>query len=229
MLRWTKCENKSVALRLLEETAHYYKTTNCSNFFAIQEAREASILLGFSTLNRQFTKRLKSLDYHPLRGAITNIVEKDIPKKAFKIALLTKKQIVKKFPKITADYLRAEWGGSVNHVSLCFDGKFKEAMEFAKAQKASRDKDLYALEVVSIIALIGIPSLALEMSKTIARKDEVDLVLAIEFFKNNQLLEAKEILEKMKAKPDFYLSEATQIALGITGHVPWQIYPFPDY
>jgi len=175
--------NRDVALKLLEETALYYKSVNSENVFAIQSSRQASVLLGFNKLSKQFTNRLKTIDYHPLRGAITNIKKSDISKDAFKLNLLTKKQILSKYPRFSENSLQEindRYFGSMNHVSLCFDGKFQDALKFANKQVSKSDRELFELEALSTIALTGNPSLALELSEHAARKDELSIILVIE-------------------------------------------------
>jgi len=223
--------NNEIALKLLEETENYYKRTNCKNHFSIRKSRQASILLKSRKLRRCFTKRLKAIDYHPLRGALTNISVERIPKKAFKIQLTTKKQIKAEYPLFTKNYPKetSNLYGDPDHIALCLEDRFNDALKAARKTSDARTRELYELETVSTIALCGHPSLALEMSKSLARKDELTLILVIEFYRNNQVAEAKDLLEKMKSNKNFYMFDSTHIALGITNHIPWKPYPFPDY
>jgi len=228
MIGRTNKIKKDVALRLLEETAAYYAVSNCKNDWAIQNARQASILLGSRKLRKFFTERLNSIDYKPIRGVITNIPRERLSSTSFEIKLLTKREVKRKYPVFSVSYL-----GQIvklypaEHITLCFEGKFDAAMQVASKSKTT--KDFHELETVSAIAVSGNPSLALEMSSRLARKDELMMILVIEFFRNNQQAEALKLLDKVKEGKNFYLYSAADMAIGIMNYIPWVIYPFPDY
>lgn len=194
--------------------------TELAPAFGIMEALEAAILLDFPDIVETLEPlHAKASLQDPLKHAISNIerYKEKLARPQNKIR--STEDLDHEYPIWTEDYLpKIIRQLDEKHLNACLIGKGERAVDLAT-------RDIDRSDVANAMLVLGHIDEAIALFPN--RPDPFDLVLAIELFRRQRREDA---LSQIDALVDIeYPGMATQLALGIAGRIPWQIYPFSDW
>lgn len=205
---------------LVENLAQQNVATGSFPIYSAEKALDAATLLGFTEQSKKLEKLLSGKTVgDKLKHTITNII---VPKEKLDQSLGTSEKIDKlsdRYPIFDGDYISNEITQNDRPSFLeCLNGNFDRAISMAS--------DEWEISCIAGIMLVmGEFESAIELFPN--KPDPFELVLAIELFRRDRIVEAQPVLEKILLNNDWWAH--SDLALGIAGRVPWQVYPFNDY
>ena len=215
--------SKQLLLGVAEKLEESDRTRGGFNHLAARYAGNASRLLGFSDAEAHFQRLLASLTVEAYwAGAITNLDTNELPSGAKELSPLS--EIECNHPVFPDDYAEALLGRMGEHLSPCASRDYGRAFSLAATELAKE-------EVILAQVLMGDYRQAVDSFSLLSESDRqhnVQFVMTIELYRRNMTNEAQDIHRRL---PKDILCEwgAAQMAVGVADHVPWQVYPFPDY
>lgn len=198
------------------------------NTFCIRALGNAAHILGrFDFADRALSLLRTAPDPAFWAGAITNI---EIPAKVAEgmRSLAPRERLEDIYPPSRTENV-IQWirslSASEKHLASCLEGRFQEA-------RTAADSGLRLEEVANTLAIPGEFDAAWEIVNEPAlepfRRRGVQLVFVIELFRRGRSDKATLILAELD-REGLGAWERIHLALGISGRLPWDGYPFPDW
>ena len=199
-----------------------YSNDGSFNYLIAKFAGDASLLLNYDDLVIRFSDLLAKITPE-LYWKDSVQKGKDVPGYYRKYKSITK--IIEEhpvFPNNIHDYIDPFIiGSNEEHLLLCLQGKYDEAFEKAGT-------DLGKEEVLLTQLLFGDIGTALgkrDLLEWESRSNNILFVAAIELFRYGKKKQGEEVYGLIQFN-DWMMA---LMALGVDNHIPWKIYPYPDY
>lgn len=191
------------------------------NIGAAEAARDAARLLGFEALAARGDALLRDRSGSDLlRGALTNIRLADEAKPT-PLSRRALDELERAYPPFCDSYVPDLLSTGGDHLRPCLQRDYEAALAAAKCE-------LEEFEVVLAQLLLGdLGEARRSFGRFPSRKENLQVVLAIELHRRNRFDEAEAVCSALLDHEPVWTP--IHLALGISGRVPWSRYPLPDY